>query len=259
MEHWDKGICLFQDNLELEYLQILYSQFCHNIYGVAERCGCRDMREEMICDRLVVGIKDTSLSERLQLDADLTLEKAKKAVRQKEAVGKQQRTLQVTERNNPIVLDTMSMKLRFYNKKQWGREDKSMSKLHCHSQCLRCGKEWHSRNRCPASEAMCHNCHKIGHYSTQCFTKSVPSVPDQRKDSSSIAYLDTIGSDDKKAWTTRVKLGSKETVFKLDTGADVTAISHEFYKSLGNTTPQESSKTLHGPGHHKLEVMGNSK
>ena len=30
----------------------------------------------------------------------------------------------------------------------------------------------------------------------------------------------------------------------------------EFCKSLGNTTLQESSKTLHGPGHHRLEIMG---
>ena len=111
-----------------------------------------------------------------------------------------------------------------------------MSKPYHHPQCT-------TRDKCPASEDVCHSCHKIGQYSAQCFTKSVPSVPDKRKDSSSIAYLDAIGSDDKKAWTTIVKLGSKETVFRLDTGASVTAISHEFYKSLGNTTLLEYSKT----------------
>ena len=47
----------------------------------------------MIHDRLVVGIRDTSLSERLQMDADLTLEKAKKTVRLKEAVTEQQQLL----------------------------------------------------------------------------------------------------------------------------------------------------------------------
>lgn len=41
------------------------------------------MEAEMIRDRLVIGIWDTSLSEHLQLDADLTLEKAKKAIRQR--------------------------------------------------------------------------------------------------------------------------------------------------------------------------------
>ena len=44
------------------------------------------MLEEMLRDRLVMGMRDTVFSERLQLDPDLTLEKAKYAMRQKEAV-----------------------------------------------------------------------------------------------------------------------------------------------------------------------------
>ena len=35
----------------------------------------------MIRNRLVVGIRDSSLSKRLQMEPDLTLEKAKKMVR----------------------------------------------------------------------------------------------------------------------------------------------------------------------------------
>ena len=47
----------------------------------------------MIHDRLVVGIQDASLSQRLQLGPDLTLEKAKKLVHQREAVQEQQQVL----------------------------------------------------------------------------------------------------------------------------------------------------------------------
>ena len=35
------------------------------------------MKDELIRDRLVVGIRDLALSERLQLEPDLTLDKAK--------------------------------------------------------------------------------------------------------------------------------------------------------------------------------------
>lgn len=49
-----------------------------------------ELKEEMICDRIVVGICDTALSERLQLDSKLNLEKAKKLVQQKEAVHEHQ-------------------------------------------------------------------------------------------------------------------------------------------------------------------------
>ena len=47
----------------------------------------------MIRDRLVVGIRDNGLSERLQMNADLTLERAMKPIRQSEAVHEQQTLL----------------------------------------------------------------------------------------------------------------------------------------------------------------------
>ncbi len=47
----------------------------------------------MIRDRIVVGIRDSKLSEKLQMDAGLTLDLAVTALRQSEAVKKQQATL----------------------------------------------------------------------------------------------------------------------------------------------------------------------
>ena len=47
----------------------------------------------MIRDRIVVGLQDVSLSEKFQLDPDLTLKKAVTAAHQKEAVKQQQSTL----------------------------------------------------------------------------------------------------------------------------------------------------------------------
>ena len=53
-----------------EYIMVLYS--------LAATCNYGGMKEELICDRLVVGIQDKSLLEKLQLDPGLTLESAKK-------------------------------------------------------------------------------------------------------------------------------------------------------------------------------------
>ena len=65
-------------------------QFITSLYTLAESCDYGDLKDQMIRDRIVVGIRDQSQSERLQMDADLTLEKAKKLVRQREAVHEQQ-------------------------------------------------------------------------------------------------------------------------------------------------------------------------
>lgn len=63
------------------------------LYALAERCDYGGMTEQLIRDRLVVGIRDSALSEKLQLDPKLTLDSAKKAIRQREAVKEQQQAL----------------------------------------------------------------------------------------------------------------------------------------------------------------------
>ena len=69
------------------------NQYIMELYRLAETCEYGNFMEEMIRDGLVVGIADNALSGRLQLDPDLTLEKAKKTVRQSEAVRQQQGNL----------------------------------------------------------------------------------------------------------------------------------------------------------------------
>ena len=68
-------------------------QFITSLYHLAESCEYGELKEEMIRDRIVVGIKDQGLSERLQLDPALTLEKAKTMIRQREAIHEQQAIL----------------------------------------------------------------------------------------------------------------------------------------------------------------------
>ncbi len=69
------------------------------LYKLVESCEYRTMKNELLRDRLVVGIADKKLSEQLQIDADPTLEKAKKIIRQKEAVHEQSSDLM--GRSNP--------------------------------------------------------------------------------------------------------------------------------------------------------------
>ena len=58
-------------------------KYITELYRQIDSCEYGDMKEELLRDRLVVGILDHELSEKLQLEADLTLEAAKKSIRQK--------------------------------------------------------------------------------------------------------------------------------------------------------------------------------
>ena len=75
-------------------------QYIMELYRMSERCNYGSLTEELMRDSLVVGIRDIKLSERLQLDSELTLVKAKRMVRQAEAVQEQQQQLRVGNDNS---------------------------------------------------------------------------------------------------------------------------------------------------------------
>ena len=58
------------------------------------------------------------------------------------------------------------------------------------------------------------------------------------------------------SWTTTLTIKEKKVNFKLDTGAEVTAISEQAYQSLTGIELQKASKVLYGPSHQALDVIG---
>lgn len=127
------------------------------------------------------------MSQRLQLDPNLTLETAKKMVRQREAVGEQQNLLK--REGTATNLDAIQHKFRKGNLK---KKPFTKSENHYQSQksCSRCGKEQHARSKCSARDATCHRCQRKGHYKSKCFSKTVAKLETTENHMDS-AYLDT--------------------------------------------------------------------
>lgn len=61
--------------------QEMVEEYIRSLHELANTCAFADAKEENICDRLVIGIIDKSLSEKLQLMPDLMLNKAVELVR----------------------------------------------------------------------------------------------------------------------------------------------------------------------------------
>ena len=228
------------------------------LYSLAENCDYGTLKEEMIRDRLVVGIKDTTLSQHLQLDSELTLDKAKTKIRQREAVGEQQRELTGTKQDSSNELDAVHYRGKFTPRKkvQHGQQ-RGRSRTRdtpSNKRCRRCGKSPHSREKCPARDATCNKCHKKGHYGAQCLTKQtqVSEIKEQETDS---VFLGEIGQLDS-AWFATVYLNGQSTRFKLDTGAEVTAISESTYEDLKGPQLSPPGKTLYGPSRQQLHTLG---
>ena len=100
----------------------------------------------------------------------------------------------------------------------------------------------------------CHKCSKKGHYSAVCRSKSLTTVAEDQQDNST--FLDTIHETKGTSWTAPIKINDQEIVFKLDTGAEATAITAKTFKTLINIKLQKSAKVLCGPNNQPLNVLG---
>ena len=69
------------------------------LHSLVDRCHYGAIKDEMVKDRLVVGLKDQALSDRLQMDSELTLKKAVDLARSSERIKKQQQVLRNNDRN----------------------------------------------------------------------------------------------------------------------------------------------------------------
>ena len=123
--------------------------------------------------------------------------------------------------------------------------------------CTHCGKTNDRKVKCPAQDAICHRCNRKGHYESQCFSKTVSAVAledslteesldEDKEHVQSKRYLDCITSTQPKTWTATIIVGGKPALFKLDTGAEVTAVSDQFY--------QECSAPLQKPSQAQVAI-----
>ncbi|XP_029701916.1 uncharacterized protein K02A2.6-like [Takifugu rubripes] len=197
--------------------------FISAVYKLAEHCNYGAMQEEMIRDRLVVGIRYQGLSESLQMDSELTLAKAVLKIRQHEEIKKQQPTVRDTggPDHNEANVDMMKYKKKFQK---------------------------HTKE--------CRKCHKKGHYAALCKTKP-SSVHEIQEEEVETVFLGSVSAGGQsKTWQKTLILNGQQTTFKLDTGADVTAIPAKVYSKKQHGPLTTATKRLLGPGDNALQVKG---
>ena len=131
------------------------------------------MRDELIQDKLVVGICDNALSEHLQMEAELTLDKAKRLIHQWEAVKEQQATLKLPVKEETI-LDSVAS--RGPRRKLPALPPQAVKQTPKHQVCKRCGKGSLPWQSCLARDMVCFCCNRRGHYSSQCLSNTVAEV-----------------------------------------------------------------------------------
>ena len=106
----------------------LVEQFITSLYNLVETCHFEDLKNEMIRDRIIVGIWNQALSEHLQTVADLTLEKVKTLVRQREAAHEHQLTLNGSLKVDKSLDSVQKQAFNSRGKSHFPKKGKSASK-----------------------------------------------------------------------------------------------------------------------------------
>ncbi len=213
-----------------------------------ENCNYGTLHDELIRDRLVVGLKDRALSEKTQLDKDLTLEKTVNMVQQSEVIKKQQTDLRSNIKHSDIDTVKQGSQQKCLNQNPKASlniplQCSSLSLTHpdvnsvrgvVNSLAMGSGstllETWHVTRG------------KKGHYGkVRKSGKTVSTIEAGQDDDSSAYFLGSVDSGED-PWFTELSIGNHKVPSKIDTGADVTVISEQMYKDMAgghSTSPTD--------------------
>ena len=126
--------------------------FIQDLYKLADECEFGGLKEELIRDRIVVGVRDDTLSNELQAKANHTLDLAKQIAHQAESRAENQPII----RGETVVNAVHRSKPPFQTTKgtHRGLQSKPADQRNMYK-CGYCGKEPHPKHKCPARSAEC--------------------------------------------------------------------------------------------------------
>ncbi|XP_064479052.1 uncharacterized protein LOC135392265 [Ornithodoros turicata] len=224
-------------------------EFVTDLHRLAESCDIGSLKDELIRDRLVVGLRDKNFSEKLQLDANLTLEKAVNTARQSETVKGEQPVV----RGNDLSSSTPTPALDAVTQHPCQRTNNSRltrrptprhsagQSVQQRSACRWCGSaQPHERAQCPQQGKQCNLCQKLGHFATVCQSRKAnepgkqprakrpgPSRGPTPKTVLEEVFLGTTSnkSPTNDPWFITARVQETDIRFEVDTGADVTEMT----------------------------------
>ena len=218
--------------------------------ALAKTCNYGPLEDDLIRDRIVVGIRDNSLRQRLLRDPKLTLQSCINTCRTSESSS-----LKVKEMNREelhAVRVTQPSSSRNKPQQSWKQNEQ---KGHPHPQCKFCNRN-HPRKKedCPAWGKSCNICHRRNHFALMCPMKQDKHTVNYLEDSSDEEYLLTLEvkeqvvsseaqevltvDEDKPDYPNKLfatmEVNAHKILFQLDCGATVNVLSVKDYQRVHN-------------------------
>ncbi|UYV64177.1 K02A2.6-like [Cordylochernes scorpioides] len=171
------------------------SQFMATLRGLAEPCKFGSMLNEMLRDKLVVGVRSENLQKRLlQEGDDATLDTIYEIALSYEAAER----------------DLLSMKKVDYA----DADVHDVKKLN--SACSHCGRDNHLSNKCFFKNAKCHECGKIGHIKPACKNRKTKYAKIQHG-SKATGKINVVEASENGKYFITLNVDNKNIQFEFDT------------------------------------------
>lgn len=243
------------------------TEFITRVYSAAMLCHYpENIIDELIRDRLIVGVKDLKLSNDLQLDPNIELQTVVTKIRQTEEVMRQQSAIRSFKSNHIDEEQSESIdRMNYKSKNNTNYKYKVESDNNYNSSCGRCGKfPRHRFTQCPARNSFCMKCRHKGHWAVVCRNENKSetwrddSCNNFKKYNRNMQEINTetsySGRND--PWKINIKIKDQNVYFKIDSGADVSAIGEKHIKRLSDVVLKPTHSKLIAAGQGVLNVIG---
>jgi hypothetical protein len=211
---------------------------------LSETCAFGDLRESLVRDRLVYGIRDDHVREKLLGKRDLDLDKCIDILKyselthfQAEEISSEDAQTNFVKRVRPRKIEksnseaaTSSIKSKIKSKSDTSYQ-KEFVTPQTSKDCTFCGRRHvNKKENCPAWGKRCRSCKKVGHFEKMCRSSKVHQVTQE------VEYLyissSVKNSPKHQAFVTFKVNQNKDVAFQIDTGATCNVMPLKVYEEI---------------------------
>lgn len=203
-------------------------------------CEFKDLREGLVKDILILGLKNNQLKERLLRESDLKLDKAVMLCKAVEATAGHMREMDPCSiKEEPVFLVKKNFKKAVV--------------------CFKCKQVGHYANKCYKREKQFSNRQNVSKQNFKFKShKNVNYVENFSEGDSDEFFVGVLGTPSRKDWCQNIEINKFNIKCKLDTGAQVNVISLDLLLKIGLTSDviKKNNKIILKTLNGNLPVLG---
>ena len=240
--------------------------YASNLRSLSDTCNFGALKDEMIRDRIVCGVRDSSLRKKLLQVPELTLQKCIDMCRSVEATSTQLEAMSAQTSHVPPPPEVNFVKT----------PSKGADKSPIVKDCRFCGQTHEmERSKCPAFGKICSVCQRENHFALKCSHKKKPHKTKKPPRKHSVNQFDCDESEEEilsvscseeeinavdnhtNKIVATMKVGGKDVKMLIDSGASCNVLPIKYLPK--GTVVEKSSHTLKMYSKSTMSAVGKAK